>query len=119
MKEKGLRRGSPKIYSDAALLELYAVMLLKQINALRLQRRGLYTHPVMLSTLKLHFCPLRLTLARRDKALTPLLGEFCEFSADWAVSNVYGFSHTLVSEDKSLFKSKGVKWQIAGAGFYL
>jgi len=48
MKEKVLRRGSPKIYSDAALLGLYAVMLLKQINALRLQRRGLYTHPVML-----------------------------------------------------------------------
>ena len=64
----------------------------------------------MLETLRLSFCPSRLTLARGYKALTPLLSEFCEFIADWAVSKGYGFSHTTAYEDKSLFKAEGPVW---------
>ncbi len=50
------------------------------------------------------------TLARRYKALCPLLTEFCEFIAEWTVANGYGFSHTIAYEDKSLFKATGPVW---------
>ena len=90
-KQSVISRGRPKVYSDASLLVFYAAMTLRQINKIRGQHRWLYTHPIMLKTLQLRFCPSQATLARRYKALTPLLGEFCEFIADWAVSNGYGF----------------------------
>ena len=102
--------GSPKTYLDVSLVVFYAMMTLKQINATRAQHRWLYTHPVMLETLRLPFCPSRSTLARRYKALLPYLSEFCEFIAEWAVSNGYSFSHTCVYEDKSLFKAHGPVW---------
>ena len=105
-----ISRGRPKTYSDAALIVFYAMMTLKQINTVRGQHRWLYTHPLMLETLRLGFCPSRSTLARRYKALFSLLSEFCEFIADSAVSHGYGFSQTLVYEDKSLFKAQGPVW---------
>ena len=86
------------------------MMTLKQINTIRGQHRWLYTHPMVLETLRLSFCPSRSTLSRRYKALRPLLCEFCEFIADWAVSNEYGFSHAIAYEAKSLFKAKGPVW---------
>ena len=85
-------------------------MTLKQINTIRAQHRWLDTHPAMLKTLRLSFCPSHPTLARRYKALCPLLTEFCEFISEWAVANGYGFSHTLAYEDKSLFKAQGPVW---------
>ena len=109
-KQTLISRGRPKTYSDAALIVFYAMMTLKQINTIRGQHRWLYTHPLMFETLRLPVCPSRLTLARRYKELFPLLSEFCEFIADWAVSQGYGFSHTLVYEDKSLFKARGPIW---------
>ena len=109
-KETFIGRGRPKTYSDAALIVFYAVMTLKQINTTRGQHRYLYTHPVMLERLRLPFCPSRSTLGRRYKALLPLLSEFCEFISDSAVSKGYGFSHTCVYEDKSLFKARGPVW---------
>ena len=109
-KQTLISRGRPKTYSDAALIVFYAMMALKQINTIRGQHRWLYTHPRMLETLRLPFCPSRSTLARRYKALFPLLREFCEFISDSAVSQSYGFSHTLVYEDKSLFKAHGPVW---------
>lgn len=105
-----ISRGRPKTYSDAALIVFYTMMTLKQINTVRGQHRWLYTHPLMLETLCLGFCPSRSTLARRYKQLFPLLSEFCEFIADSAVSQGYGFSQTLVYEDKSLFKAQGPVW---------
>lgn len=109
-KQTLISRGRPKTYADAALIVFYAMMTLKQIHTIRGQHRWLYTHPLMLETLRLPFCPSRSTLARRYKVLFPLLSEFCEFIADWAVSQGYGFSHTLVYEDKSLFKARGPVW---------
>ena len=109
-KQSVISRGRPKVYSDASLVVFYVVMTLKQINKIRGQHRWLYMHPIMLETLRLPFCPSQATLARRYKALTPLLGEFCEFIADSAVSNGYGFSDALVYEDKSLFKAEGPVW---------
>ena len=47
-----ISRGRPKIYSDASLLVFYAMMTLKQINAIRAQHRWLYAHPVMFETLR-------------------------------------------------------------------
>ena len=105
-----ISRGRPKRYSDAALIVFYAMMTLKEINTIRGQHRWLYTHPLMLETLGLRFCPSRSTLGRRYKVLLPVLSEFSEFIADWAVSHGYGFSHTLVYEDKSLFKARGPVW---------
>ena len=102
--------GSPKTYSDVSLVVFYATMTLKQINTTRAQHRWLYTHPVMLETLRLPYCPSRSTLARRYKALLPYLSEFCEFIAEWSVSNGYGFSHAVAYEDKSLFKARGPVW---------
>ena len=109
-KQKVINPGRPKTYSDTSLIVFYAVMTLKQINTTRAQHRWLYTHPMMLETLRLPFCPSRSTLARRYKTLLPLLSEFCEFISDWVVSNGYGFSHTLAYEDKSLFKARGPVW---------
>ena len=109
-KETLISRGRPKTYSDAALLVFYAMMTLKQIHTTRGHHRYLYTHPLMLETLRLPFCPSRSTLGRRYKAMFPLLGEFSEFIADWAVLMGYGFSHTLAYEDKSLFKACGRVW---------
>ena len=109
-KQTPMSRGRPKTYSDAALIVFYAMMTLKQINTTRGHHRWLYTHPLMLETLRLRFCPSRSTLSRRYKSLFPLLGEFCEFIADWSVQAGYGFSHTLVYEDKSLFKAAGRVW---------
>ena len=48
--------------------------------------------------------------ARRYKALLPYLSEFCEFIAEWSVSNGYGFSHAVAYEDKSLFKARSPVW---------
>ena len=109
-KQTLINTGRPKTYSDVSLVVFYATMTLKQINTTRAQHRWLYTHPVMLETLRLPFCPSRSTLARRYKALLPYLSEFCEFIAEWAVSNGYGFSHDLAYEDKSLFKAEGPVW---------
>jgi hypothetical protein len=109
-KKTVISKGRPKTYSDASLLVFYAVMTLKQINTIRAQHRWLDTHPAMLKTLRLSFCPSHPTLARRYKALCPLLTEFCEFISEWAVANGYGFSHTLAYEDKSLFKAQGPVW---------
>ena len=109
-KQTLISRGRPKTYSDAALIVFYAMMTLKQINTTRGQHRWLYTHPLMLETLGLEMCPSRSTLARRYKVLFPLLSEFSEFIADSAVSQVYGFSQTLVYEDKSLFRAWGPVW---------
>ena len=109
-KQTLINTGKPKTYSDVSLVVFYATMTLKQINTTRAQHRWLYTHPVMLETLRLPFCPSRSTLARRYKALLPYLSEFCEFIAEWAVSNGYGFSHDLAYEDKSLFKAEGPVW---------
>ena len=109
-KQARINRGSPKTYSDVSLVVFYATMTLKQINTTRAQHRWLYTHPLMLETLRLPFCPSRSTLARRYKALLPYLSEFCEFIAEWSVSNGYGFSHALAYEDKSLFKARGRVW---------
>ena len=109
-KQTLISRGRPKTYSDASLIVFYAMMTLKQINTIRGQHGWLYTHPMMLETLRLPFCPSRSTLARRYKALLRLLSEFCEFIADWGVLKGYGFSHTLVYEDKSLFKARGPVW---------
>lgn len=109
-KQTLISRGRPKTYSDASLIVFYTMMTLKQINTIRGQHRWLYTHPMMLETLRLSFSPSRSTLARRYKALLPLLGEFCEFISDWVVSNECGFSHTLAYEDKSLFKARGPVW---------
>lgn len=109
-KQKVIDRGRPKIYSDACLVVFYTVMTLKQIHTTRGQHRYLYTHPLMLARLRLPFCPSRSTLGRRYKALLPFLSEFCEFIADWAVLSGYGFSHTCVYEDKSLFKAQGPVW---------
>ena len=81
-----ISRGRPKTYSDAALIVFYAMMTLKQINTIRGQHGWLYTHPLMLEPLRLGFCPSRSTLRCRYKVLLPLLSEFCEFIADWAVS---------------------------------
>ena len=105
-----ISKGRPKTYSDACLVVFYMIMTLKQIHTICGQHRWLYTHPMMLETLRLLYCPSRSTLARRYKAFRPLLGEFCEFIADSAVSNGYGFSHALAYEDKSLFKAKGPVW---------
>ena len=109
-KQKTINPGRPKVYSDACLVVFYAVMTLKQIHTTRGQHRYLYTHPLMLETLGLGFCPSRSTLGRRYKAMLPFLSEFCEFIADWAVLSGYGFSHTCVYEDKSLFKARGPVW---------
>ena len=109
-KQTLINTGRPKTYSDVSLVVFYAMMTLKQINTTRAQHRWLYTHPVILETLRLRYCPSRSTLARRYKALLPYLSEFCEFIAEWAVSNGYGFSHTLAYEDKSLFKAHGRVW---------
>ena len=109
-KETPMSSGRPKTYSDAALIVFSAMMALKQINTIRGQHRWLYTHPLMLETLRLPFCPSRSTLSRRYKAVFPLLREFCEFIADWSVLKGYGFSHTLVYEDKSVFKAAGPVW---------
>ena len=84
--QKVISRERPKTYSDAALVVFYAVMTLKQINTTRGQHRWLYTHPILLETLRLPCCPSRSTLTRRYKVLLPLLSEFCEFIADWSVS---------------------------------
>ena len=105
-----ISRGRPKIYSEASLIVFYAIMTLKQIKRIRGQHRWLYAHPLMLETLRLPGCPSRLTLARRYKTLLSSLNEFCEFITDWAVSNGYGFSHTIAYEDKSLFKAQGPVW---------
>ena len=105
-----ISRGRPKIYSDAALVVFYIVMTLKQIHTIRAQHRWLYTHPIMLETLRLPFCPSHLTLGRRYKALLPVLRELCEFIADWGVSNGYGFAYATAYEDKSLFKAAGPVW---------
>ena len=70
-KQSVISRGRPKVYSDASLLVFYAAMTLKQINKIRGQHRWLYTHPIMLETLQLRFCPSHATLARRYKALMP------------------------------------------------
>ena len=105
-----ISRGRPKTYSDAALIVFYAMITLKEINTIRGHHRWLYTHPLMLETLGLRFCPSRSTLGRRYKVLLPVLSEFSEFIADWAVSHGYSFSHTLVYEDKSLFKARGPIW---------
>ena len=80
-KQSVISRGRPKVYSDASLVVFYVVMTLKQINKIRGQHRWLYMHPIMLETLRLPFCPSQATLARRYKALTPLLGEFCRFGS--------------------------------------
>jgi hypothetical protein len=109
-KQAHINRGRPKTYSDVSLVVFYATMTLKQINTTRAQHRWLYTHPLMLETLRLPYCPSRSTLARRYKALLPYLSEFCEFIAEWSVSNGYGFPHALVYEDKSLFKARGRVW---------
>ena len=63
-KQTLLSRGRPKTYSDAALIVFYAMMTLKQINTARGQHRWLYTHPLMLETLRLWVCPSRSTLSR-------------------------------------------------------
>ncbi len=105
-----ISRGRPKLYSDAALVVFYAAMTLKEINLIRAQHRWLYTHPIMLEKLRLESCPSHATLARRYKALLPLLTEFCEFIADSAVANGYGFSYAVAYEDKSLFKAQGPVW---------
>ena len=102
-KQARINRGRPKTYSDVSLVVFYATMTLKQINTTR-------THPLMLETLRLPYCPSRSTLARRYKALLPYLSEFCEFIAEWSVSNGYGFSHAVAYEDKSLFKARGPVW---------
>ena len=109
-KQAHINIGRPKTYSDVSLVVFYATMTLKQINTTRAQHRWLYTHPLMLETLRLPYCPSRSTLARRYKALLPYLSEFCEFIAEWSVSNGYGFSHAVAYEDKSLFKSRGPVW---------
>ena len=109
-RETPISRGRPKTYSDASLLVFYAIMTQKQIPATRRQHYWLYTHPILLETLRLPKCPSRLTLGRRYKALAAFISEFCEFIADWVVSNGYGFSHDLAYEDKSLFKAKGPVW---------
>ena len=109
-RETPISRGRPKMYSDASLLVFYAIMTQKQIPATRRQHYWLYTHPILLETLRLPRCPSRLTLGRRYKALAAFIREFCEFIADWGVSNGYGFSHDLAYEDKSLFKAKGPVW---------
>ena len=109
-KQAHINRGRPKTYSDVSLVVFYATMTLKQINTTRAQHRWLYTHPLMLETLRLPYCPSRSTLARRYKALLPYLSEFCEFIAEWSVSNGYGFPHALAYEDKSLFKARGRVW---------
>ena len=109
-KQEVINLGRPKIYSEACLVVFYVLMTLKQINTIRGQHRWLYRHPVMLETLSLPFCPSRSTLRRRYKALMPVLREFCEFIAEWSVLKGYGFSHTCVYEDKSLFKAQGPVW---------
>ena len=109
-RETPITRGRPKTYSDASLLVFYAIMTQKQVHATRRQHYWLSRHPDLLETLRLPFCPSRLTLGRRYKALSEFVNEFCEFIADWVVSNGYGFSHDLAYEDKSLFKAKGPVW---------
>ena len=110
IRETPISRGRPKTYSDASLLVFYAIMTQKQIHATRRQHHWLYTHPLLLETLWLACCPSRLTLGRRYKAIAAMVSEFCEFIADWVVSNGYGFSHDLAYEDKSLFKARGPVW---------
>lgn len=109
-KENPISRGRPKTYSDASLLVFYVLMTQRQIHATRRQYYWLYTHPLLLETLRLPSCPSRLTLGRRYKALAAFISEFCEFIADWVVLNGYGFSHDLAYEDKSLFKAKDPVW---------
>lgn len=109
-KEIAIHQGRPKIYSDASLAVFYAIMTLKQINAIRGQHQWLDTHPLMLERLRLRSCPSRSALGRRYKALAVFVSEFSEFIVDSGVSKRYGFSHDLTYEDKSLFKAKGPVW---------
>ena len=113
-KQSVISRGRPKVYSDAPLVVFYVAMTLQQINKIRGQHRWLYMHPIMLETLRLPFCPSQATLARRYKALTPLLGEFCEFIADSAVFN------GLRNVDKTAHWSKsGYHGWVYGYGLHL
>ena len=109
-RETPLSRGRPKTYADASLLVFYTIMTLKQVHAIHRQHHWLYTRPILLETLRLPSGPSRLTLGCRYKAASACVGEFCEFIADWVVSNGYGFSHDLAYEDKSLFKAQGPVW---------
>ena len=56
-KQAHINIGRPKTYSDVSLVVFYATMTLKQINTTRAQHRWLYTHPLMLETLRLPYCP--------------------------------------------------------------
>lgn len=88
-KEHTISRGKPKTYSDASLVVFFVLMTQRRIHATRRQHYWLYTHPLLLETLRLRSCPSRLTLGRRYKALAAFISEFCEFIADWIVSNGY------------------------------
>ena len=54
-KQTLISRRRPKTYSDAALIVFYTMMALKQINTIRGQHRWLYTHLLILETLRLGF----------------------------------------------------------------
>jgi hypothetical protein len=105
-----VHHGHPYSYADQVLIVFFTMMSIRRITAFKAQHRWLMCHLDIAIGLGFEHIPHRITLARRYKALYPVLQAFIAFVGRWAEVLHPAFDHRVLIEDASLFKAHGPVW---------
>lgn len=103
-------KGRPKVHSDNSLIIFFAIMMLKGINQFKAQHVFLLEHPDWVKKLKFKSIPVRTTLSRRFKQLTPSIEQFVDYLGDLGVALDTDTPRDVAFIDKSLYKARGSVW---------
>jgi hypothetical protein len=106
----GVHYGHPFDYQAKILIVFFTLMVIRRITAFKTQHRWLVNHPEEAEQLQFEHIPHRTTLARRFKALYPILQGFIAFVGQWASALSPAFDSRTLIEDGSLFKAQGPVW---------
>ena len=103
-------QGRPFVYQQKALLVFFLLMQQRRTFRFKAQHRWLHQHPDVCQVFGLPEVPARTTLARRYKALYPVLQAFIAFVGQYAEDLDPQFASQNLYTDKSLFKAQGPVW---------
>jgi len=109
-REKVIHYGHPFAYADRVLIVFFTMMSVRRITAFKAQHRWLLNHLQLAMSLGFEQIPVRTTLLRRYKTLSPIVQAFIAFVGRWVVVLHPQFDGRVLIQDASLFKADGAVW---------